>query len=177
MQRIVCGLVLAELLAFTAVAHERPYYHRHLPDGTITAFRPASELPEGSFFTGVDYIETITTASGERDEHQRDALLEIDVDAQELRLVDEKRGASVALYATIQFDEVSAIQYTQSQNFRAADAILISPLALFYKEKKHWLLIEHTDAQVVMRLDKSNQRELREALATAGFMVERIDDE
>ena len=173
MQRIVCGLVLVGLLAFTAAAHERPYYHRHLPDGTITSYRPASELPEGSFFTGIDYTETITTDSGERDEHQRDALLEIDVDAQELRLVDEKRGASVALYTTIQFDEVSAIQYTQSENWRA-ESLLVS---LFSKEKKHWLIIEHAGDQVVMRLDKSNQRELREALATAGFTVERIDDE
>ena len=59
MQRIVCGLVLVGLLAFTAAAHERPYYHRHLPDGTITSYRPASELPEGSFFTGKRSIYSV----------------------------------------------------------------------------------------------------------------------
>ena len=47
-------------------------------------------------FRKVDYFEVVTKNNGEQDEEKRDARLETDQDAQQLRIVDEKNGASKA---------------------------------------------------------------------------------
>ena len=51
-------------------------------------------------FRKVDYFEVVTknNGEGEQDEEKRDARLEIDQDTQQLRIVDEKNGASKATY-------------------------------------------------------------------------------
>ena len=45
-------------------------------------------------------------------------------------------------------------------------------MALFSSGKKHWLTLEYDGGYAYMRLDKSNQRQIRSALGAAGFDVE-----
>ena len=125
-------------------------------------------------FRKVDYFEVVTKSNGESDEEKRDARLEIDRNAQQLRIVDEKRGAARATYAEIPFSAVASVLYEQSKSPRIKTAIFLSPLALFSPGRKHWLTIEHADGYAYMRLDKDNQRQIRAALGSAGFDVETL---
>ena len=68
--------------------------------GLFAASVPAVDVLE---FRKVDYFEVVTKSNGEQDEEKRDARLEIDQDAQQLRIVDEKNGASKATYAEMTY--------------------------------------------------------------------------
>lgn len=125
-------------------------------------------------FRKVDYFQIVTKANGEPEEKKHDARLEIDQDAQQLRIVHEKRGASEATYAEIPFANVTNVLYEQSKSPRWKTAIFLSPLALFSSGRKHWLTIEYEGGYAYMRLDKNNQRQIRAALGAAGFDVETI---
>lgn len=128
-------------------------------------------------FRKVDYFEVVTKSNGDTDEKKRDARLEIDEAAQELRIVDEKRGADKAMYATIPFAAVTSVLYERSKSPRVKTAIFLTPLALFSSGKKHWLTIEYEGGYAYMRLDKNNQRQIRGALGAAGFDVEVLIDD
>lgn len=132
---------------------------------------PAADVAE---FRKVDFFEVVTKDNGEPDEKKRDARMEIDTDAQEIRIVHEKDGAEKATYAVIPFADVSSIVYERSKSPRVKTAIFLSPLALFSSGKKHWLTIEYEGDYAYMRLDKKNQRQLRAALGASGFEVETI---
>lgn len=125
-------------------------------------------------FRKVDYFEVVPKTDGEPEEKKRDARLEIDHDAGEIRIVDEKRGAARASYATIPFSAVTSVVYERSKSPRVKTAIFLSPLALFSSGKKHWLTIEYDGGYAYMRLDKKNQRQVRAALGAAGFDVETL---
>ena len=125
-------------------------------------------------FQKVDYFEVVTKDNGEQDEEKRDARLEIDQDAQQLRIVDEKNGAAKATYAEISFATVTGVTYESAKSPRVKTAIFLSPLALFSSGKKHWLTIEYEGGYAYMRLDKNNQRQIRAALGAAGFEVETL---
>ena len=116
----------------------------------------------------------VTKDDGEPDEKKRDARLEIDQDAQQLRIVHEKKGAEEATYAVAAFSDVTAIRYERAKSPRVKSAIFLSPLALFSSGKKHWLTIEWDGGYAYMRLDKNNERQIRAALGAAGFEVEML---
>ena len=125
-------------------------------------------------FRKVDYFEVVTKDNGEQDEEKRDARMEIDQDAQQIRIVHEKNGAAEATYADIPFSAVTSVVYESAKSPRVKTAIFLSPLALFSSGKKHWLTIEYEGGYAYMRLDKNNQRQLRAALGASGFDVETI---
>lgn len=128
-------------------------------------------------FRKVDYFELVAKGDGDTEEKKRDARLEIDAAAEELRIVDEKRGADKAMYATIPFAAVTSVLYERSKSPRVKTAIFLTPLALFSSGKKHWLTIEYEGGYAYMRLDKNNQRQIRGALGAAGFDVEVLIDD
>ena len=139
--------------------------------GVGGASLPAADVAE---FRKVDFFEVVTKDNGEQDEKKRDARMEIDTDAEEIRIVHEKDGAEKATYAVIPFADVSSVLYERSKSPRVKTAIFLSPLALFSSGKKHWLTIEYEGGYAYMRLDKKNQRQLRAALGAAGFDVETL---
>ncbi len=57
--------------------------------GLFAASVPAIDVLQ---FQKVDYFEVVTKSNGEQDEEKRDASLEIDQEAQQLRIVDKKTG-------------------------------------------------------------------------------------
>ena len=97
------------------------------------------------------------------DEKKRDARLEIDTDASEIRLVDEKRGAARATYAVIPLDRITGLIY-QVEHGKTWGGVVTVPPA------RHWLTIRSEvlpSGQMRVRLDGDNQRELRFALRVA----------
>ena len=114
-------------------------------------------------------------------EKKRDARMELDVDARILSLVDEKKGAEKATYAVIPYDAITSIVYERSKHRRYGAGVLINPLLMFTRGKKHWLTIEFTgvpdlpQGYIYMRLDKKNQRQILSALgAGTGIEIEQI---
>ena len=104
------------------------------------------------------------------DEKKKDARLEIDTDVNEIRLVDEKRGAARATYAVIPIDRITALVYGVERGNRWGGVVGVRP-------GTHWLTIK-SDAlptgSLRLRLDKDNQRELRFALRAATGLIDDL---
>ena len=102
------------------------------------------------------------------DEKKRDARLEIDTAAAEIRVVDEKRGAARATYAVIPFDRLTALSYEVEYGKTWGGVVTVPPA-------RHWLTIRSDvlpSGQMRVRLDGGNQRELRFALRRATGIVD-----
>jgi hypothetical protein len=94
-------------------------------------------------------------------------------------LVFRSKRASVR----IPYDKISTIEYGQRVSRRFAEAILISPLLLLAKKRKHFLTLGYTDEHgrrqaLVFQIDKSGVRSVLVSLeAKTGRKVEFQDDE
>jgi len=81
------------------------------------------------------------------------------------------------------YSKVESVEYGQSVSRRYAAAVLISPILLLSKERKHFVTLGFVDEQgsqqaVVFRVDKGDIRPLLAALeARTGRRVEYQDDE
>ena len=112
-------------------------------------------------FRNVSYVELTTQDNGRGDGKERAARLQIDRNAQELRIVDAKKDAFAAVYVQISFPDITRILYERTKPSLS---------------KKHWLTVEWAgmsgDGYAYIRLDKRNQRQVRAALTAFGFEVE-----
>ena len=134
-------------------------------------------FPQGATqisFNKVDYLETVNGK-----EKKRDARLVVDAEAKTLTIADEKRGKPV--YALIPYANITKIVYERSAHRRYGTAVLVNPLFLFTKGKKHWLTIEFKDVPehplgyVYSRMDKGNYQRIIAALeAGTGLEVEEM---
>jgi hypothetical protein len=83
----------------------------------------------------------------------------------------------------IPYDKVVALEYGQRVSRRYAEAVLISPLLLLSKSRKHFVTVGFTDPEgrqqaLVFRVDKSDVRTVLAGLeAKTGRRVEYQDDE
>jgi hypothetical protein len=83
----------------------------------------------------------------------------------------------------VPYDKVNTLEYGQHVGRRYAEAILISPLFLLSKSRKHFVTVGYTDANgrqqaLVLQVGKSDVREvLAELEAKTGRRVEYTDDE
>jgi hypothetical protein len=83
----------------------------------------------------------------------------------------------------IAYPKINTLEYGQSVNRRYAAAILISPVLLMSKSRKHFVTIGYTDAQgnqqaLVFRVDKGDIRMVLTGLeARTGRRVEYQDNE
>ena len=105
------------------------------------------------------------------DEKKKDARLEIDTDASEIRLVDERRGAERATYAVIPFDKLTGLAYRPEAGGKPWGGIVTRT------PDTHWLTIRSDvlpTGSMRLRLDKSNQQELRQALREATGLIDDV---
>ena len=72
-----------------------------------TLVAPSAIAADVTEFRKVDVF--IADTNGK--EQKKDARLEIDTDANEIRLVDEKRGATRATYSVIPIDKIAGLAY------------------------------------------------------------------
>ena len=91
------------------------------------------------------------------------------------------RGKAVSL--TVPYRNINVLEYGQHVSRRYAEAILISPVLLLAKSRKHFITLGFTDAggkqqAVVLRVNKNDIRSVLAALeARTGRRVEYQDDE
>ncbi len=89
-----------------------------------------------------------------------------------------KRGEVVVPY-----ERINLIEYGQSASRRIVMAVVVSPLFLLSKARKHYLTVGFTDAEgqqqaMVFRVDKSHLRALLASLeARTGLRIQYQDDE
>ena len=127
---------------------------------------PALDAADVQEFRKVDVF--VTNEDG--DEKKRDARLEIDANAGEIRVVDEKRGAERAVYAIIPIAEVTALVYSTEEGSRWGGIVGVRP-------HSHWLALRSPAlpaGALKMRLDKDNQRDIRFALRAATGLVDDL---
>ena len=105
-------------------------------------------------------------------------VLSFDRETKTMLFVDEKGTTLVS----VPYDKIKHLLYEKTSRPRYAEAILISPLFLFSKTKKHFLTIQYTnpagDGQFVMiHMDKSNARDIvAEAEAQTGQKVDTSEE-
>ena len=84
---------------------------------------------------------------------------------------------------SVAYAKINTIEYGQNVSRRYAAAILISPILLLSKSRKHFVTLGYTDAEgkqqaLVFRVDKGDIRSLLASLeARSGRRVEYQDDE
>ena len=98
-------------------------------------------------------------------------------------------GDEEALFITrwltlhVPFDKITTVEYGQHVSRRYAEAILISPLMLLSKSRKHYVTVGYTDANgrqqaLVFQVGKGDVRAVLAGLeAKTGRRVEYQDDE
>ncbi len=131
-----------------------------------TLMAPAIHAADVQEFRKVD----VFVVDQDGDEKKRDARLEIDTDADEIRLVDEKRGAERAVYAIIPVDQITALVYSVEEGSRWGGIVGVRP-------HSHWLTLRSSalpDGALKLRLDKDNQREIRFALRAVTGLVDDL---
>ena len=88
-----------------------------------------------------------------------------------------------ALTLHVPYDKVNTLEYGQHVSRRYAEAILISPLMLLSKSRKHFVTLGYTDAfgrqqAIVFQVHKNDVRAVLAGLeAKTGRKVEYNDDE
>ena len=98
-------------------------------------------------------------------------------DSREFRF--QAKGSSVI----VPYDKINLVEYGQKADRRYLSAVLISPVLLLSKSRKHFLTVGYTDDQgnqqaMVFRVDKKDIRSVLTSLeARTGRKVQFQDDE
>jgi hypothetical protein len=83
----------------------------------------------------------------------------------------------------VPYDRINLLEYGQNASRRIVAAVLVSPMFLLSKSRKHFLTVGFTDENgqqqaMVFRLDKSHVRALLASLeARTGLRIQYQDDE
>jgi hypothetical protein len=83
----------------------------------------------------------------------------------------------------IVYQKINALEYGQAVNRRIAEAVLLSPIFLLSKSRKHFVTVEYVDSggkqqALVFRVEKGDIRPVLAALeARSGRRIEFQDDE
>jgi hypothetical protein len=91
------------------------------------------------------------------------------------------RWASSAL--RIPYQRINTLEYGQNVSRRVAEAVLISPILLLSKQRKHFVTLGYTDGDgkqqaLVVRIEKGDIRSVLSGLeARTGRRIEYQDDE
>lgn len=121
---------------------------------------------------------TMPAAPGQKKGEVYQGTLKLDSTAKEVQFLST--GGSVPL--RVKYEAIKSMLYERAAKPRYAAAILVSPLFLFSKSKKHYLTIQYTDAvgtgqYALIRLNKGNFREALAAVeAETGKKVERTEE-
>ena len=104
-------------------------------------------------------------------------------------VVIDVTGSEEMLFVTrrltlhVPYDKVNVVEYGQHVGRRYIEAVLLSPLFLLSKTRKHYLTVDYTDANgrqqaVVMEVHKGDIRlVLAELEARTGRRIEYTDDD
>ena len=83
-------------------------------------------------------------------------LHKVAIDVRDEALVVTGRSGKYSSVVRIPYAEITEIEYEQSKHRRWKTGVLLSPLALLSKGKKHWFAVIRGEEETVFQLDKSN---------------------
>ena len=101
----------------------------------------------------------------------------------DLSNADELRLRCASAELRIPYQRINTLEYGQNVSRRVAEAVLISPILLLSKQRKHFVTLGYTDSDgkqqaVVVRIEKGDIRSVLTGLeARTGRRVEYQDDE
>ena len=139
----------------------------------ILAFLPAQVFAEDIQFPKTKYV--IQDDGGKDKEIKANLIFTSDS-------IIVKARKKPSEFAEIPYGSVESVVYERSTHARIKTAILISPMALLSKGKKHWLTITYLNGDesqgfALLKLDKKEYRRiLAVTAAKTGRDVERIID-
>ena len=127
-----------------------------------------------------DHVEYLPPkAEGQKkSDHPVKGSISIDRDKKTIDFFNEKDESVVS----IPDDKIKSMLYERTSKPRYAEAVLLSPLFVFAKTKKHFLTIQYTDADgngkfAMIHMDKGNARDIVAAAeAEIGKKVERAEE-
>ncbi len=97
-------------------------------------------------------------------------------------LTIHRKGRRDEVYSVIPYEGITSLLYERAKSARLKSALLLSPIVLFSKGKKHWLTIQWTDDDkrdaAVLKLDKKEYRAiLGEIDARTDVELVRVESE
>lgn len=113
-----------------------------------------------------------------KDEQPIKGSISFDKDKKTVEFVDEKGNSVVS----IPYDKIKSMLYERTSKPQYAAAVLVNPLFLLAKSKKHFLTIQYTDADgqgkfALIHMDKGNARDIvNTAEAETGKKVDRSEE-
>ena len=90
-------------------------------------------------------------------------LVRVSIDVQDAALVATIGGKDGKI-VEIPYAGITAMEYERSAHRRWKTAVLLSPLFLLSKGKKHWFALIQDDEETVFQLSKSNYGEVLNAI-------------
>jgi hypothetical protein len=133
-----------------------------------------AEAPSATQFEGAQYSMKLPD---QKKTKQVDGTLVLDSSTKAARFVTNSKTEVEIPYGTI-----TSLLYERTATPRYSAAILVSPLFLFSKSKKHYLTIQYKNAEgqgqfALIRFDKKNwQSAVATIEAQTGIKVERVEE-
>ena len=89
------------------------------------------------------------------EQNHRLKLVGVSIDVQDSELVATTSGKDPQV-ARIPYSEISELEYERSAHRRWKTGVMLSPLFLLSKGKKHWFAVIQGENETVFQLSKSN---------------------
>src|SRR5262245_4437041 len=143
----------------------------------VVANRPAAQTDAATSATQFEGAQYYLKSPNEKKTKQVDGTLVLDSSAKVARFV-AKGNTEVE----IPYGSITSLLYERAATPRYSAAVLVSPLFLFSKSKKHFLTIQYKNAEgqgqfALIRFDKKNWQPAVAAVeAQTGIKVERVEE-
>lgn len=143
----------------------------------VVANRQAAQTDTATSTTQFEGAQYYLKSPNEKKTKQVDGTFVLDSSAKEARFVAKGKTE-----VEIPYGSITSLLYERTATPRYSAAILVSPLFLFSKSKKHFLTIQYKNAEgegqfALIRLDKDNWQPAMAAVeAQTGIKVERVEE-
>ena len=167
---LVCPVILVAVASSSVVANGQAAQTGAAPS---TTQQTGTEPSTTKFESAQYYLKT----PNEKKTTQIDGTFVLDPSAKAARFVGKAKTE-----VEIPYGSITSLLYERAATPRYSAAVLVSPLFLFSKSKKHFLTIQYKNAEgqgqfALIRFDKSNwQAAVAAVEAQTGIKVERVEE-
>ena len=167
---LVCPVILGSAASSSVVANGPAAQTGAAPSTT----QQTGEAPSTTQFQSAQYY---LKTPNEKKTTQIDGTFVLDPSAKAARFVGKGKTE-----VEIPYGSITSLLYERAATPRYSAAVLVSPLFLFSKSKKHFLTIQYKNAEgqgqfALIRFDKSNWQAAVAAIeAQTGIKVERVEE-
>src|SRR5262245_17643918 len=167
---LVCPVILGAAASSSIVANGQAAQTGAAPS---TTQQTGAEPSTTKFESAQYYLKT----PNEKKTTQIDGTFVLDPSAKAARFVGKAKTE-----VEIPYGSITSLLYERAATPRYSAAVLVSPLFLFSKSKKHFLTIQYKNAEgqgqfALIRFDKSNwQAAVAAVEAQTGVKVERVEE-